>query len=462
MPLTQPLVKLDALAQSAKISNHSSRAEQNRTLYADLESILAYRQWINFQTHQHFDQSRILAVLAAGRGAENYLSHTIPKIIDQISEIGIGADLLLGLNHGFECPEIIDQLNLIPNLEIIHLYTEEKLSNQIPAEIFDHFYCKGKPYCISSDRLQSSKHRIFIIHQRMGPYSAGKIRILGDIYGSLLINSIAQGWIPPALLITIDAESQFLVDRRGSFPNLDSNGLIPIIEQLKNNPDTDILGATPRHVVYRQSVQNRTKIFLPDFSQEVPPIPWFLNIVHGYYPGYQLKPGGGTVGKTDIMISLLTMIAERYPGTRLEDIQLTILAEHAGFKHELCMDVIQTNRVPSMTDMTPGDASKLAWVEQMYRWMSGIEALKLNYGRHNIESIVSDTFPWSIVINPRFFLRSLSQKQKLNIMTVFKLLKTLFASSFNLFLLKRRALNNADVLQGSEAKAAWQSASSPD
>jgi hypothetical protein len=301
-----------------------------------------------------------------------------------------------------------------------------------------------------------------MIHQKISLYSAGKIRILGDIYGSLFINSIAQGWHPSSLLITIDAESQFLLDQPGSFPNLDSNGLKPIIERFNHHPELDILGATPRHTVYRQSVQDELKIFLPDFSQDVPPIPWFLNVVHGYYPGYQLKPAGGTVGKTDVMISLLTVIAEQYPGARLDDIHLTILAEHAGFKHELCMDVVQTNRVPSMTEMTPGDASKLAWVEQMDRWMSGIEALKLNYGRHNIETIVSDTFPWSIVINPRFFLQSLSQKQKLNIMTVFKLLKTLFASSFNLFLLKRRALNNADVLQGSEAKAAWQPASSPD
>lgn len=455
MTLTKRSAKIDSLTKSSGISVHTFRAEQDKKLRADVESVLSCQKLIKSQTNQCLDSSRILVVLAAGSGAEKYLSHTIPKIIAQIAEVGARADILIGLNHGFECPHIIDSFNQISNVETIDLYTEEKVSNQLPAKLYAHANAQGEPYFIQSHPSLALKHRIFVIHQKISPYSAGKIRILGDIYGSLLINSIAQGWHLPALLITIDAESQFLLDQPGLSPNLDSNGLQPILEQLNHHPEIDILGATPRHTVYQPVERDGSQIFLPDFSQDVPPIPWFLNIVHGYYPGYQLKPGGGTVGRSDVIISLLTVISERYPGARLEDIQLTILAEHAGFKHELCMDVIQTNRVPDQYETVPDNRSKLAWLEQMARWMSGIEALKINYGQHNIEAIVADTFPWAILLNPRLFVQSLRNKQPLNLITLFKVARLLIGSFLNLYLLKAKAAGHPDTLQGYEAKATW-------
>ncbi len=453
MTLTKRSAKTDSLIKSTGISVHTFRAEQDKKLRADVESVLSCQKWIKSQTNQCLDLNRVLVVLAAGSGAEKYLSHTIPKIIAQIAEAGAKADVVIGLNHGFDCPQVIAGFNQISDVEIIDLYTEAKVSNQLPAKVYADASAQGEPYYLQSN--PSLKHRICVIHQKMSPYSAGKIRMLGDIYGSLFINSIAQGWHLPALLVTIDAESQFLLDQPGLSPNLDSNGLQPILEQLNHDPDLDILGATPRHTVYHPFEQDGLQIFLPDFSQDVPPIPWFLNIVHGYYPGYQLKPGGGTVGKSDVIISLLTVISEQYPGARLEDIQLTILAEHAGFTHELCMDVIQTNRVPDRYETVPGDRSKLAWLEQMDRWMSGIEALKINYGQHNIESIVADTFPWAILLNPRLFVQSLRNKQPLNLITLFKVARLLMSSFLNLYLLKTKAASHPDILQGYEAKATW-------
>ncbi|QMS89767.1 hypothetical protein HUN01_20065 [Nostoc edaphicum CCNP1411] len=431
------------------------QSKQDKILAADVKSVLYYRTWIQAKTNNTFDKTRILGVVAAAKGAENYLPYTIPKIIQQISETGMMADIVIGLNNGFECPIIIDRFTLLPDVQVIHLYTEDKLANNIPATIFDNIVCKGKPYFLSSIEPHQSRHRIFVVHQKEGQYAAGKIRVLGDIYGSLLFNSIENGWIPPAILVTFDAESQFLVTHNSSVIDTDSNGLKLIVNQLQNHPEIDILGTRNKFAVYQKAIVDGIRVLLPNFSEQVPPLQWFIDIVHGRFSGFQCKWGGGTFGRTDVIVSLLVVISRNYPGIRGEDTQLTILAKCAGFIGDIFLDVISTNRTPSMTDMTIEQPPKKAWVEQVYRWLVSTYPLKLLYGEHNIKSLVSYGFPWFTFTRPIAFLKLVISNDKINFSTVINKIKLITIAYFTFQKIQKKSRKNHDVLQGSEAKAFW-------
>lgn len=432
-----------------------SREEQDKILQADVDSVLAYRRWIKYKTKNNFDFTRILGILAAGKGAENYLPYTIPKITKQISEIGVSGDIIIGLNNGFECETVINRFTLLPNVQVIHLYTAKKVTSTTPAKIFDNLNCEGEPYCLSNFNVKSTNHRIFVVHQKEGLYSAGKIRILGDIYGSLLFKSIDNGWIPPAVLLTFDAESEFLVNYNGVAPQPDSNGLRLIVKELQNHPEIDILGANNRYAIYQKATRDGIDVLLPDFNEELPPIQKFLNVVHGKYIGYNWKPGGGTIGKSDVIISLLVAIAEKYPGTRSEDVHLTLLAQKAGFLGDIFMSVIATNRVPSLSDMTTDDPPKLAWMEQVHRWSACIYALEMNYGKHNAKLISSANFAWNVLSDPIGFLKRFMQMEKVKLLTLIKKLEFLFTAFFAFIKISKKASKNPDILQDSEAKASW-------
>lgn len=450
--------KLLPSEQSSKLFKDEKttlREKQDRTLKADVQAILSSRAWIQAKTNHTFDSSRILGIVATTKGSENYLPYTIPKIIQQISETGMMADIVIGLNNGFECPAVIERFTLLSDVQIIHLYTTEKLANNIPALIFENITCEGEPYYLNNIDQPHCRHRIFVVHQKEGKHSPGKIRILGDIYGSLLLKSIEYGWIPPAILVAFDAESIFLVNHNYSFIELESNGLKLILDYLRNHSEIDILGTRNKFAVYQKTIVDGCDVLLPNFTEELPPIHWFLDIVHGRFSGYQYKPASGTVGRTDALVSIIAVIAERYPGIKSDDTHTTILAKCAGFIGDIFMDTISTNRTPSLADMTIEQLPKRAWKEQLYRWNTANQGLKLLYGEHNIKLIVSFNFPWFIFIQPIKFFQPLICNRKINLYIKFKNLIVLAIAFLTYREISKKSIKNPDILQGSQAKAFW-------
>ncbi|MFN6560925.1 MAG: hypothetical protein RMY28_014215 [Nostoc sp. ChiSLP01] len=431
------------------------RKKQDMNLKKDVENVLYYKQWIIQKTNNTFDNTRVLGIVATAKGSEKFLPYTIPKILEQVSQTGMMADIVIGLNNGFECPSVIDRFTLLPNVQVIHLYTNEKLANNIPAKIFDNLMCAGKPYLLTNIVCPFSQHRIFVVHQKEGLHAAGKIRVLGDIYCYLLLNSIENGWIPPAILFTFDAESQFLLEPEYPFLDLDSNGLELIISHLNKHPQIDIISARNRFAVYQKSMEDGIEILLPDFSQEIPPIQLFLDLMHGRHNGFRWMQGGGTFGRTDALISLLVVIAQTYPGIRVEDTQLTILAKYAGFIYEVLLDVISVNRTPSPTEVTMDKPPKQVWIEQVSRWSCGHYALELCYGKHNISTITSGKIPLSIFTEVVNFPKRVKGKDKLNSYTIFHKLKILTIALLIGKLINKNSLKHPDILQGREAKACW-------
>jgi hypothetical protein len=440
-----------------KKHNTLSKNKQDSVLNSDIQAVKNCREWIGSKTKNTFDNTRILGVVAAANQADSFLPYTIPKIIQQIADMGMKADIIVGLNHGFECPKIIEYLSLLPNIQIIHLYTEAKPGNNISAKIFDNVECIGERYYLDNLSPEYSQHRIFFVHQKVSLHSSGKIRILGDIYGSLLLKSIESGWTPPEMVVAFDAETQFLVETKNQAieSKLDTNSLMLIVNELKKSPQMDILSTRNKFVVYQKAMLDNLEILLPDFSEQVPPIQLFLNVVHGRFSGYKWNPGGGIVARTDVMISLLVIISERYPGIRVEDVHLSILAHHAGFRSDILLKVISINRSPKISEMTMNSSLKSAWMEQIYRWNSGCKALELCYGKHNISPIVDDGFPWFTITKSLEFLRALIAHNKINLSMIIKNINFLAIALITSRQIRRKSSKSPDVLQGSTAKAFW-------
>ncbi|WP_392535083.1 hypothetical protein [Nostoc sp. C117] len=442
---------------SFKKQNILLKSKQDSVLNSDIEAVKNCREWIVSKTKNTFDNTRILGVVAAANKADSFLPYTIPKIIEQIADMGMKADIIIGMNHGFECPKVIEYLSLLPKVQIIHLYTEAKPENNISAKIFDNVECTGEPYYLSNLYPEYFQHRIFFVHQKVSLHSSGKIRILGDIYGSLLLKSIENGWTPPEIVVAFDAETQFLLEAKNQAieSKLDTNGLMLIVNELKKTPQIDIISTRNKFVVYQKAMLDNMEILLPDFSQEVPPIQLFLNVVHGRFSGYKWNPGGGVVARTDAMISLLLIISERYPGIRVEDVHLSILAHHAGFASDILLKVVSINRSPKIGEMTMNSSLKSAWMEQIYRWNSGCKGLELRYGKHNISPIVDDGFPWFTITKSLDFLRALIAHRKINLSTIIKNVNFLAIALITSRQIRRKSSNNPDILQGPTAKAFW-------
>lgn len=198
-----------------------------------------------------------------------------------------------------------------------------------------------------------------------------------------------------------------------------------------------------------------TNVFVPDFAAEVPPIQWVLNLLHGSYTGYKYKPASCTVGRTDAIISLFTVVAQKYPGARLDDVHITVLAGNAGFQGDICMDIVSTNRVPSTAELASNSQLKFAWKEQVYRWIAGLHALELNYGKQHTIPICTADFPLNVVLNPIMFLNHFRKTEKLTLSNVLRKIGFLVSASVAFIQIKRKALNEPDILQGSQAKAFW-------
>jgi hypothetical protein len=427
---------------------------QSQNLRTDVNRVLECRAWINTKTKHRYDSNRILGILAAAKGAEHYLPYTIPKIIAQLSEINLGGDIFVGLNNGFECPLLEQQLAILPNVNLIHLYTEAKPASTVPARIFADPYCGGDVFRVQNTMYGSPQHRVFMIHQKQGPHAPGKIRMLSDIY-ALLLSSIESGWIPTSFLFMFDAESQVLVNQPGCWPDSDSNGLKVIISQLQTQHNLDILGAKNRYVVFRDAKLAEAPILVPDFAAEMPPIQWFLNILHGKYSGYRYLPGGFNVGKSDLMMSIFNVITRNYPGARSEDVQLTVLAEQAGFSTGICLDTISTNRVPAVAEVSNDPLRRPLWIAQVQRWCAAVYALENLYGQQYVQPICSGRFPWNVLLDPVGFLISLYQTEKINLCNLPKQCRDLLIASFVYQTIIRKGLGHPDILTGSEARASW-------
>lgn len=444
------------------------------------------------------DQTRLLGIVCATNGAERYLAYTIPRIIEQVQMSGNAADIIIGLNNGFICERTAAYLATLPNTQCIHLFTETKPSETTPAASYDTPDLLAPAYTLPTN--EDKRNRVLLVHQRQSPYAAGKIRMLDDIVRGLLIPSIAQGWAPPKYTLVFDAETIFFCDpqdrslarelekvtfllekyagdlerviailiqlataMRQPSPPLPtstppperlSSGLDHLIGALDRDPQLTIISALTRFCIYRSThtIANLA-IDLPDLDLVCSPLHAIYNVTCGLLPGCLCMAGGGTLGHTAPMISLLGTIVERYPGTTSEDSILTVLAAPAGFRMQMAEHVFLTNRCPALDDMTTHTPPRAAWKQQFSRWYAGFDAVEQHYGTHHVTDILGPSSELFVAASLAVFFKTL--RRTADLAGSMALLRRFLESGTAYEEIRHMAQQNPDTLTGSGGKPAW-------
>lgn len=361
----------------------SAQSVLDRSLGAASNLVLQERARLNEASAGNLEKRRIVAVLAAANGSHNLLAGSIPALLAQSQDSGLGLDLMVGLNDGFRCDELLSQIARDSNSSLVFLFARPRAVYDRPGTIITE---SGVPGWQELQPCGSGRNRIFAIVQPADPYSRGKIRILGDIYTSLLTAALNNGCRLPETCLWLDAESHLVVQPRGS--SRPDNPLALLFNEVTSDPDLELLGTRVRFAVYPSDGVNPSAAF-PDSTVAVPAIYEVLNAAHGRARGVNWLPGGGTLGKTTTAVALVSVIARLYPGTRVEDCQGTIIAQHAQIKWSISETIESTNRCFDERHSLSSATQSPAYMAQLGRWLAGLQSLRDLYG----DAAVSDIIP---------------------------------------------------------------------
>jgi hypothetical protein len=354
---------------------------QSARLSKDRTEVLRRRELLRSWKVERDSRDRLLAIIVATHESDRLLAGSLPNLFRQSKELGVGIDVILGLNNGYE-PSCLTTVAPGDAQSVLHLYSAPRRSAACPADIFDNQKLTGAPFSLSSEReVKSTKPNLIIVHQPEGRYEPGKIRLLSDIY-QLLWNGTFAGWRAPRFILTLDTESHLVSHFPDQGPSLDGNGLGLLLSTMKVRDNLDLLGARNSFCIYHDK-EGRA---IPDFASKVHPLYDLMNVVHGRVDGFKWLPGGGTIGKYEVVLSILSTICAHYPSARVEDVQATILAVNSGFICDFAEHVIATNRCYEYDDAD--ERGRRALVQQWLRWMKGIMALAALYGDNAIKPVL--------------------------------------------------------------------------
>ncbi len=298
-----------------------------------------------------YEKNAILGMVSVGPNSKPFLQNSLQRIIAQAGETNHRIDLLVGLNNGVRTEEVLPNLSILAE-EVSLLTTDEK---KFPAEASQVRDASGT-FLISNPHKHNN--RVFILEQPESAHSAGKIRMLRDMYGlcdrsTMHHHDSERAWQPPEHTILFDRESLFWKVPENDPPEPNSNGLKLLMEQLKKD-SIDLIGSQTWSCVYRLIGESAE----PDINQPISIRMQLLNHPH-IRRNNRILPGGGTLGKTSHVWALGGFIAEKYPGLQAEDLLLTMLASRTskwGFS-------------PNVTVMNKcGSASDQNEVDQHARW----------------------------------------------------------------------------------------------
>ncbi|TSC59365.1 MAG: hypothetical protein Greene041662_549 [Candidatus Peregrinibacteria bacterium Greene0416_62] len=325
-----------------------------------------------------FDDKRLCVVMPAGRGGDKHFINSAVQIIMHANAAGKRVDMLLGLNQ-VDFPRAIEALHM-SDVELHHLYVNEDRSTGMNGnsplllneDVFDNSKLRGDKYVMGE--ADPKWNRIFAVRQQRTAWNAGKnplqgvlMRMLHDrlLYGG-------AGKVPSQILLA-DADSWFVQephDRELDTVDIMTNGVEALMQEKKRR-GLAIIGARGKSAQYDERYPHGPKI--PHFGMPVDPIYRLLDV--SAEKNVQFMPGGGTLGDFLPVLSLLTIICHRYPGSRTEDMHSTILANAAGVQWGVSKEARVANEVRQNS------------LDQPMRWFSGAAGLRKLYGGKAFDGI---------------------------------------------------------------------------
>ena len=333
------------------------------------------------------DHGRIFVVIAAAGRAQKHLPRSIPRLLEQLSALHIGADLLLGCNSGFEPGSVLDVLKHNTAVQLVNARcTKEKPAEPAPILAED-----GRPLELAP--IAGGRHRVVVVRQAATPAARGKIRMLSDLYG-WIANAIASGQAMPAYLLQCDSESEFNALDPLLSHGADEPRLAKLIRRLDADSVLQVVGARARIVAFRETPSG---ILEPAPSL---PIRRYLaaNLVAARWPGFDSPQGAGMLGRTAAMVAVYSTVARLYPYTQADDAYAVALFAAAGLQSATEPGVAVINYCPRRED-TAGVAA------QFDRWVGGVKEIEAAYGRELTERLWTTALGPTIVIVLRLWFR---------------------------------------------------------
>ncbi|OQY68026.1 hypothetical protein B6D29_01405 [Microgenomates bacterium UTCPR1] len=230
--------------------------------------------------------------------------------------------------------------------------------------------------------LSNSGINLIVIDQQQSEENQGKIRAYRDLFDYLYQLNQHHSYCPE-FLFTMDSETR-LVSLRGKDNSESLLHMIILAKKSVTNGRKAMIGAKLKFIPYNEKGD-------PDQSSTTPPMQEVISIMHGQ-KGYEWLPGGATLGEFSDMVPILKTISQDLPGTRIEDVLTTVIAKQLGIKTIIDTDVAHLNRCPN------GDEKAQA-LQQMIRWLSGLEGLKIIVGEKLSRTVINDNL-FNIIRHP--------------------------------------------------------------
>lgn len=375
------------------------------------------------------ESDRLLAVLCARADALPLLRATLPNLIESVTAVGCVLELVLGLDVGFSAASE-EELERICSPAELRLATLGEAPLQ-PAATIEPLPC----------------HRVWAL-RNPGPGSrAGKIRLLSLILSRFLAPRVARGWVPPSRTLVLDAESHLFDETLGDTREGRAAALRELIEATRGRDPVDLVGTRMRSCVFAARHGGAGSELVPRLGAPVPALYHGISLLHGWFPGLLWLPGGGTLGKTDLLLGLLTQVCTAYPACRVEDVHVSVLARNMRVRTGFAPHAVSTNRLPISTEPygAPRDA-------QLLRWLQGVAGLERLYGRAAIQPVAGG--------GARLLVRGLRESPGRTAVALLAGIQThglaeLWRERRKLQALVRHAASSADEPERATAYAAW-------
>jgi hypothetical protein len=158
---------------------------------------------------------------------------------------------------------------------------------------------------------------------------------------ALVLRSIRDvEYNPPPHTLLCDHDSRFYRERNGQ-PVPESNGF-SVLHHALIQGNFDLVGARTRNAIFTMLPDGSVE---PDFAAPLHPTNEHANIGHGVGSSRWMM-GGGILGKTPVILSLLSIIAKHHPTERAEDAAMTEIAVQTGLQWDVIRTCLVSNNNP--------------------------------------------------------------------------------------------------------------------
>lgn len=317
-----------------------------------------------------------MAVVVSVLNGEQVLPTTIVELAQQMKESGYKGTIYVGLNtEGGNTKNIYNQKSpeeLREQLRVDSIHIGKATRNPLDPEN------RTVPSVISLDNFNPHDGiNLVFIEQQNHPANVGKSAMLRDIHNYLYTQAINTN-TRAELLLAIDAETRFrkFTKFARSIIRNSPNGLVDMIAASEKGK---------RLVGVQNYLTPYTENGNPDYDRRPGSIQWTLNLIHGRFRGSSWLPGGGTLGGFADMVALNTAQTEVFPGIRVEDALLSVMAYVLQIPRTILTNVVHTNQ-SSEAETAVGRQRSYG---QMYRWLAGQEGVVRFAGALVAKNIVS-------------------------------------------------------------------------